>query len=137
MKSFKQIASYFLSLLIVLSSMSFTVNRHLCMGEIESVRVISAAPACDMHSKSCHASEPDKSNEEDCCEDEKHVLQGLDELSKAPAFQKTYHQLVTVLSLLVSYFSANTEQPLIAAMEVYVPPLLPRDIPVLIQSFLI
>lgn len=137
MKVLKNIASIFLSLLVVLSSMSFMVNVHLCMGKVESVRVLTDAPACDMHRKSCHAPEPDKSSKEDCCEDEQRILHGQDELSKAPVFQKTQPELVAVLSLLVSYVTADTELPLFEAMEVYIPPLLPRDIPVLIQSFLI
>ncbi len=137
MKALKNIASLFLSLLVVLSSMSFTVNLHLCMGELESVRIMTDAPACDMHRKSCHGPEPDKSSKEDCCEDEQRILHGQDELSKAPAFQKAQPELVAVLSLLVSYLTADTELPLIDAIAVYTPPLLPRDIPVLIQSFLI
>lgn len=137
MKTLKNITSFFLSLLIVLSSMSFTVNLHLCMGELESVRVISEAPACDMHSKSCHAPEQDNASKDDCCEDEQRILHGQDELSKAPAFQEPQPELVAVLSLLVSYLTAGTELPLVEATEVYSPPLLPRDIPVLIQSFLI
>lgn len=137
MKVLKNIASLFLSLLVVLSSMSFTVNMHLCMGELESVRLLSQAPACDMHRKSCHASLPDKSSKDDCCEDEQRILQGQDELSKAAAFQETQPELVAVFSLLVSYFTASTELPLMEAIEVYIPPLFPRDIPVLIQSFLI
>ncbi|WP_162343286.1 HYC_CC_PP family protein [Cyclobacterium salsum] len=137
MNALKNIASLFLSLLVVLSSMTFTVNLHLCMGELESVGILTDAPACDMHRKSCHAPEPDKNSKEDCCEDEQRILHGQDELSKSPVFQKTQPELVAVLSLLVSYFTANTELPLMEAMEVYIPPLLPRDIPVLIQSFLI
>jgi len=137
MNALKNIASLFLSLLVVLSSMSFTVNLHLCMGKLESVRLMSQAPACDMHSKSCHATLPDKSSKDDCCEDEKRILHGQDELSKAPVFQKTQPELFAVLSLLVSYFTADTELLLLELTEVYIPPLLPRDIPVLIQSFLI
>jgi hypothetical protein len=137
MKVLKHIASLILSLLIVLSSMSFAVNLHLCMGELESVRILTDAPACDMHRKSCHAAEPDKSTKDDCCEDEQRILHGQDELSKAPAFQETHFELVAVLSLLVSYLTADTELPGIDTLEVYIPPLLPRDIPVLVQSFLI
>ncbi|NHE57143.1 HYC_CC_PP family protein [Cyclobacterium plantarum] len=136
MKAFKKIATLFLSLIVLLSSMSFTLNRHLCMGEIEKVSLFKEVEACKMHAKSCH-DDTNESSKEDCCENEQLVVQGQDELTKASIFKQPQPEMSAVLYLLVAYFTVNTFQPDVVPHQHYAPPLIRQDIPVLIQSFLI
>ena len=120
--------------------MSFTFNMHLCMGELESVGFMHQAPTCEMHSKSCLGDmngDESKDSEEDCCEDEKLVIQGQDELPKTPTFQHNQPEMVAMLYLLVSYLTTTSDLATNSTHKVYGPPLLLQDIPVLIQSFLI
>jgi hypothetical protein len=123
-------------MLVILSSMSFTFNMHLCMGELESVGFMNQAPTCEMQSKSCHGDDS-KDSKEDCCENEKLVMQGQDELPKTTTFQQSQPEMVAVLYLLVSYLTSTPELPVKNTHKDYIPPLLQQDIPVLIQSFLI
>ncbi|MFO7822627.1 MAG: hypothetical protein R6V72_01720 [Cyclobacterium sp.] len=136
MKAFKKIATLFLTLTVLLSSVSFTLNRHLCMGELEKVSLFNAAEKCNMHNKACHGEE-DENSKEDCCEEEKLVVQGHDELIKAPVFQQAQPEMVAVLYLIVSFLSYHNGLVENVPHQHYAPPLIPQDIPVLIQSFLI
>ncbi|MBD3626524.1 hypothetical protein [Cyclobacterium sp.] len=136
MKAFQKIATLFLSLIVLLSSMSFTLNRHLCMGEIEKVSLFKEVKACKMHAKSCH-DDKSESSKKDCCENEQLIVQGQDELTKASIFKQPQPEMSAVLYLLVAYFTVNTVQPDVVPHQHYAPPLIRQDIPVLIQSFLI
>ncbi len=106
------------------------------MGKLESVGFMNQAPTCEMHSKSCHGKES-KNSKEDCCEDEKLVMQGQDELTKTTTFQHKQPEMVAVLYLLCSYLTPTPHLPITHTHKEYIPPLLQQDIPVLIQSFLI
>ncbi|MCP9236331.1 hypothetical protein [Lewinella sp. JB7] len=63
----------FLALLMLVGSVGVTVNRHFCMGELQSVALFSAADAChEEATPSCplHA-QPTKNN---CCNDEHELV---------------------------------------------------------------
>jgi hypothetical protein len=113
--------------------MSFTFNMHLCMGELESVGFMNQAPTCEMHSKSCHGdmnADESENGKEDCCEDEKLVMQGQDELPKTNILQQTQPEMVAVLYLLVSFLTSTTDLAVNSTHKEYIPPLLRQDIPV-------
>lgn len=116
--------------------MSFTFNMHICMGDLESVGFMNQATSCEMHSKSCQGKES-KNSKEDCCEDEKLVIQGQDELLKTTTNQLIQPKIVAVLYLLGLYLTPSIHLPITHTHKDYIPPLLQKDIPVLIQSFLI
>jgi len=54
-------------MLVLVSSTSFTVGMHFCMGEIQDITMSSKVEACEMERKlpPCHQHLPDP-----CCEDE-------------------------------------------------------------------
>jgi hypothetical protein len=67
MKTFKAISGLLLALLVLVSSTSFTVGMHFCMGKVKSIALFTKAEVCEKERSQppCHrhASKP-------CCEDE-------------------------------------------------------------------
>lgn len=67
MKAGRAIGSILLAWLVLMSSTSFIVGIHLCMGGVENVSFMAHADACEMEKQQppCHQSAP-----EPCCADE-------------------------------------------------------------------
>jgi hypothetical protein len=81
MKFLRTITSLSLALLVLMSSTSFVVGMHICMGEVKDVAVFSKAEGCEMEKRlpPCH-----KHAKAPCCEDETVVHQGLELKSLDP-----------------------------------------------------
>lgn len=67
MKVLRIISSLFLALLVVVSSTSFTVGVHFCMGEAQDVALFGEAEGCEMQQRlpPCH-----RHQRASCCDDE-------------------------------------------------------------------
>ncbi len=144
MKRFRKISAILLSILVLLCSTSFTFSMHFCMGQLESIVLFSTAEPCEMATKkSTCASEkhdPDcdhEINKNGCCEDHTLIIEGREDLkvvSKVtlPDFQVAAFVIYTLVSYL--FLEPTTDY---SSYKDYSPPLIERDIPVLVQSFLI
>jgi hypothetical protein len=67
MKIVRPILTVLLALLVLMSSTSFLVGMHFCMGEMKSVSIVIPAEKCMQHEKPvppCH-----KHMQTDCCQD--------------------------------------------------------------------
>lgn len=73
MKAFRTISSILLATLVLVSSTSFMVGLHICMGEVQNVSIFSKADECDMEKNipPCH-----RKMQEPCCDDETIVHEG-------------------------------------------------------------
>ena len=142
MQRFRKISALFLSLLVLFGSTSFTVNMHLCMEQIESIAFLQKAPVCDMKTKapSCamedHQQEGDHEDTQGCCEDRTHLIEGQDELKEVGPVSLPNIPFVAVLNALIFYIFAPSSIENYSFKE-YSPPKIERDIPLLVQSFLI
>jgi len=67
MKIFRPIVSITLALLVLVSSTSFVVGIHVCMGQVQNVTLFTKAEGCGMEQNvpPCH-----KTTTKPCCEDE-------------------------------------------------------------------
>lgn len=67
MKAAKTIATAALAMLILVSSTSFMVGMHLCMGEVQSIALFSKADGCEKERElpPCH-----RHSTPPCCDDE-------------------------------------------------------------------
>ena len=65
-----QIFSWAMSLLVLVSTVSWTVDQHICMGRVVSTAVFSEAAGCGMT----------MSEDNKCCDHETHTLKGQDDL---------------------------------------------------------
>ena len=72
-----KILSFFLTVIVLFSSVSFTVEKHLCGGQIYSESIFGKAEKCAMNDDTCEL-EANNSfySEKSCCEDEIQFING-------------------------------------------------------------
>src|SRR5687767_938329 len=75
MKAIRSISAVLLALLVLISSTSFMVGMHLCMGEVENIALFGKAEGCEKEKAlpPCH-----KHMKPACCEDETVFHEGTD-----------------------------------------------------------
>jgi hypothetical protein len=139
MKAAKHMLTLMLALVMILSSMGPTLAAHLCQGEFKelgfSQQDHSCCPAQELPP---HCSE-NNSAPADCCESIK-IFSQVDQLEE-PAFRlEELSPSQFDLAFTIAYLAALL-QPEAAAENTtfahYPPPILVRDIPVFVQSFLL
>jgi len=143
MKLFRQILVLTLALLLLVSSTGISVGMHLCGGKIQSLSIFGKAESCGMEQKQealppCHQPQQKQVKDKGCCENHNFVVQRLDAgadtkivLHKTPDVKLLVAIKVVILQL---YAPETATTP---AYALYTSPPLARDIPVLVQSFLI
>lgn len=122
-----QILSSFLAILVLASTVSWTVDKHICMGRVMDISLFSHADDCGMS----------MDMEKSCCDDESFTVQGQHDL-KMSFDDFSLDQQVFIVSFVHTYFhlmEEDTEEP--NSFSEYNPPPLIRDIQVLDQTFLI
>lgn len=133
MKSYLQkISSFSLALLVLVSTFSFTVDKHFCGGILIDKAIFSNAKTCGMEMNSKMAS-----SEDSCCTNEKTAIKGQDELKIS--FQSLdLDQQLFLITITHSYLNIFEGEPLLEVpFKDYSPPLLVTDIHILDQVFLI
>jgi hypothetical protein len=135
MKLFRTISAILLATLVLVSSTSFMVGFHICMGEVQNVSIFSKADECAMEKNlpPCH-----RKMQEPCCDDETFVHEGDDFKASVeqihiagPALTYIEHSLVVLAEVIPSAPSARVP------FHNYDPPLRSCDRTVAHQSFLI
>ena len=131
MKSiFNKITSISMALLVLLSTMSFTVKKHYCGDYLVDVSLIGNADSCDM--------KMDVTEVNNCCKDEIYHIEGQDKLQKNSTDDLSLNQQKLILSFAISYqtifVDIDTEKEFYSDFS---PPDIPQDYQVLYQSFLI
>lgn len=136
MEIVKRFTVSLLAVLVLCSTMSFTVHKHFCGPFLKDVSVIVPSDGCGMEMAG-DATECSLDKKSNCCHDDTDVIKIQDDLKlslktfqfKAPVAITTtflqYHVLITG--------DDYKQQPFTS----YSPPLVIHDIPVLHQSFLI
>ncbi len=140
MKSF---AAIFLAFQILLSSLSFNMGFHYCGGKMVNASLFGKAAGCEhaqrQGTKPCplHKTPGNGISQKGCCQDATIFVQGqghptnsLDaslELKPHPVFAAAF-----VAAFIQPLFSQAAFVP---KFQFYSPPLIERDMPVLLQSF--
>lgn len=132
---FQKIVSPLMALLVLFSTMSFTVDMHYCGGHLVDKAIFSEVKKCGMEMDSKTAEET--VNKASCCEDISITVEGQEELKLS--FDK--HELQTLqFALLFSYSYLNLFEPLSEKhipFDHYSPPRLVVDIHLLNETYLI
>ena len=134
-KGFQKSVSTVLALLVLVSTFSFTVDKHFCGSFLVDQAVFSKALSCgmDMHSHS----ETDLMDQDNCCRNQNISVEGQDELKIS--FQTLdLDQQLFLTAFTYSYsnlFGGSPQQ--VTPYKNYTPPLIVKDIPVLNDTFLI
>jgi hypothetical protein len=135
MKLFRSISAILLATLVLVSSTSFMVGFHICMGEVQNVSIFTKADECDMEKNlpPCH-----RKMQEPCCDDETVVHEGDDFKASvekihisAPTPLYIEQSPVLIAEVIPSAPSSRTYY------QNYDPPLRSCDLTVAHQSFLI
>ncbi|WP_299434657.1 hypothetical protein [uncultured Aquimarina sp.] len=136
-KGFQKITSLILVCLVLLSTFSFTVEKHYCGRFLVDVAVFSKAKDCGMEMMDHSDDQNIEMKRKSCCKDEIIVLEGQDEL-KISFEQIDFPQKIFLISFLHAYtelFSLPKEKYLI--YEEYSPPERVTDMLILHETFLI
>ncbi len=137
-----KILALILAFIVIFSSLSFTVEKHVCMDEVTDVSFFNQADSCGMETDECNHQDKNfdssKSfNEKDCCNNIHELIQGN------PVQQQAIDGFeITQVSFIVAYaytylnlFKENKDE--IPFTDYSPPPLIDKDIQILYQTFLI
>jgi len=138
-ETLRQIASFCMALMVLFSTISFTVDMHYCGDQLVDYSFFEAADRCYMATGSSES--PGENSvmqmEMDCCTDLELVMEGQDDL-KISYDQLTFEQQIFVSTFFYTYINLfeGVDKNLNSFKE-YSPPPLIRDIQILDQTFLI
>lgn len=131
-KNFQKSISAVLALLVLVSTFSFTVDKHFCGNMLVDLAVFSEAETCGMEMDSEMGVAEDS-----CCTNEKTAVEGQDEL-KISFNSLDLDQQVFLFSFTHTFINLFEGTPVeVIPFKDYSPPLLVTDIQVLDQVFLI
>ena len=132
-----KITAYFMALVVLFSTMSFSVDMHFCGDSLVDVSVFSQAKSCGMDAiidKDC----PETSLKKDCCDEELVTFQGEKELQLTSIQDLSVDQQLFIVSYVYTYvnlFEGLQEREV--PYKNYTPPLIVKDIQLLDDVFLI
>lgn len=110
MKSiFNQISSVFMAIIVMVSTMSMTVNKHYCSNILVDTALFQEAKTCGMDDDSSHQSDDNHEQDEkdSCCSSENELIKGQDEL-QLQKVDFNFEQVVFVAAYVHSYFELFT-----------------------------
>jgi len=126
-----------LALLLLVSTTSWKVEKHYCLGHVVDISLFTASNGCGMEANASSVQENDTQYENACCSDVTIVMQGQDDLAFAfNDFTIDHQQLLFAFSY--SYFNfLHAENVQRVVHQYYLPPIIVKDIQVLDGVFLI
>jgi len=127
-----KIASFFLALMVLFSTFSFTVEKHYCGESLMDVSFIGDADTCGMDMEKRSA------KKKNCCKDEVHYMEGQDELQLIQSDDLNFSKEQFLVSFYISYtdlFVENKSSK--TSFKNHYLSDLPINYQVLYQSFLI
>lgn len=142
MKLFRHILLLTLTLLVLVSSTGLSVAMHLCGGELRDINLFGGTNDCPMEQQHqetpppCHET---PASDADCCEDHTLVVERLQDATdtKAQLLAKQFDiKFIAAIKVVVlQLYEQHVQQK--PKYALYASPPITRDIPVLVQSFLI
>ena len=132
-----RILSFSMALLVLLSTMSFTIDMHYCGDTLVDTAIFKKAETCGMEMQKSIPPSECSITKKDCCSEEQLVVNGQDEL-KISFDTLTADQQLFVASFVYSYiqlFEGLEEN--VTSYKNYDPPLVSRQIYKLDETYLI
>lgn len=136
LKMLKNIVAFLLAVVVLTSTLSFSVHKHFCGPFLKDVSVIVPSHGCGMETRgidnTCAVS-----TENSCCNDVIEIVKGPDDLKLTwDNFNLEQQQFIALFTHSYIY-SITGDYREDSTFIAYSPPLVIRDIPVLHQSFLL
>ena len=133
---FKNIVSFSMALLVLASTMSFTISEHFCGDELVDTSLFVEADTCGMEIPVSSSNETSFTTN-GCCNDVVQIIEGQDDF-KSNVVQLDYKQQVFLAVFAFSYEALFAESNKnLVPFNTYAPPLIVKDIQVLDAVFLI
>jgi len=140
-KRFHQISSIVMALLVLISTLSISVEKHYCGEHLVDVAIFTEAENCGMEvldNDSIAADHDELVSQKTCCTDVVDLIEGQDELSLDQSKELSPDQKVFILSFAAVFSGLNILEPQKhTSFEHYSPPIVVKDIQVLNEAFLI
>lgn len=137
-KVFHKITSIAMALIVVLSTMSFTVNSHFCGDMLVDTSYFVKAESCGMDMQQEKKSDECSVIKKNCCQDVASVVEGQDTLKITSFDQLSFDQQVFIASFYYSYVNLfEGIHDKVIPFKNYSPPLVVKDIHVLDEVYLI
>jgi len=135
-KLIHKIMSLSMAIVVLFSTMSFTMDMHFCGGTLMDTAIFQQVKTCGMEMEN-PLTEGCSVTKKSCCSDEQVVLDGQDEL-QLHAEQITLEQQVFIASFVYSYINLfESVDKKKTAFEAYKPPLVDKEIFKLDETYLI
>ena len=135
MKVIHSISAVLLALLVLVSSTSFMVGFHICMGEVQNVALFTKADGCEKEQSlpPCH-----RHLKAPCCEDATYVHDGDDFKASIDHYQAVAPAQINIEHPMVLISEVIPDSPISRTRYYkYDPPLRSCDLTVVHQVFLI
>ena len=124
-----------MALLLLLSTITWTIDKHLCMGRVMDVALFTKAHDCGM--KAAIALLEEEGIENHCCDDETIAITGQEDLKLSwDNFNIEQQSFVTLFAYSYVYLFQATPKE-VQVNKIHPPPILIYDIQLLDQVFLI
>lgn len=126
-----------MAMVVMFSTMSFSINKHYCMEHLVDVSIILPAQDCGMDMNTPETQEGMQLTAVPCCADEHIAIEGQDEVKPAAEWSPEKIQVFTS-AFLISYnllLPAETTQT--PVFTTYRPPLITENLPVIYETYLI
>jgi hypothetical protein len=136
-KVFQKITALFMTVVVLLSTLSFTIDMHYCGNTLVDTAVFQKAKGCGMKMDVATTSSMCSIIKKDCCKEDQILVKGQDELKIS--FEKlSVDQQFFVASFVYTYINLfeGIEQKAIAFKE-YSPPIVIKQIFKLDETYLI
>lgn len=126
-----------MAMVVMFSTMSFSINKHYCMDHLVDVSLILPAENCGMDMIITDTTDSEELTATPCCSDEHIAVEGQDEISTTSAVSIDIDKVFAtafVYSYVLLFEPEIQDQP---EFKAYQPPLITRDLPVLFETYLI
>ncbi|WP_299711013.1 hypothetical protein [uncultured Tenacibaculum sp.] len=135
---FYKIASIVIALVVVFSTMSFTINNHFCGDTLVSTSYFSEAKTCGMKMKQDTNNKKCSVAKKNCCKDVTQIIEGQDHLKKSTFDNLSFEQQVFLVSFCYSYLNLfKGLHNKVIPFKNYSPPLIFKEIHILDEVYLI
>lgn len=126
-----------MAMVVLMSTMSFAINKHYCMDMLVDVSVVLPASTCGMELYATDLDQDLQITNSACCQDEHIAIQGQDEVKPSTQWSPEDLKMV-VTAFAYSYQMLFTEDtPRECLFPDYSPPLITKDFPVIYETYLI
>lgn len=135
-----------MAFIMLLSTTGFSIDLHFCQGQIKSLSFIGEAKSCHSQTtkpcsskkKACSIKTTEKDCQKDCCSNKTIIVDASDADQKIPNTELSSDQMDFLTAFVEVYILSHYDfYKNIIPYQNYVPPLLDRDISVLVQCFLL